>query len=297
MNLLILFYNGAMKCLGLHFKVLITNIFIIIFLITCSSTQLIYPYISKFIKDEVGFFLNLDRDEETLLSQEVSKLINWHRTFMLPKYSDYLDDIANNLEKKHYDVNDINKVIIKGKFLIEQTVKGITPYASNFLMRYQTIEDIEFIEKKMIIRQQERLIKLSKSEDVLYEKRLDRLISNFQRFMGRLSEEQVSLIEEYTSATIGDSKVRLNYSIQRQKVFIEYLKTKPSEVQLISYLNKLLLRGYEITDSNYQNFFGKSLKRFENLLFKLLQKSTISQKEMLIKKLRTYADDFRTISQ
>ena len=35
-----------------------------------------------------------------------------------------------------------------GRFLIEETITGLTPYASRFLIRHQSVEAIKFIEKK-----------------------------------------------------------------------------------------------------------------------------------------------------
>ena len=67
--------------------------------------------------------------------------------------------------------------------MIEETVIGITPYASKFLIKHQNIENIKFLENRMLNRRQERIIDLSKSKDILYEERLNRLTSNFERFL------------------------------------------------------------------------------------------------------------------
>ena len=147
-------------------------------LTSCSSTRFIYTFIDEFIKDEITYFLKLDEDEKVLLNKQVSEMVNWHRTSMLPRYSDYLNNIANKLENDEYSANDISKLMANGRFLIEETVIGLVPYASKFLIHHQTSESIDYMEKRMLNRRQERIIELSKSQDILLKERLDRLTSN-----------------------------------------------------------------------------------------------------------------------
>ncbi len=278
-----------------NFKVLIL-VGLISLLTACSSTRLVYTFVDNFIEDEVAYFLDLDIEEEVVLSQQVSEMIVWHKTSMLPKYATYLTDIADIVEMEQYDSSDISKILENGRSLIKETVAGLTPYASRFLIRYQTIEGIEFMEKKMLTRQQERIIDLSKPEDFLYEKRLKRLTSNFNRFLGDLNNTQVVLLEAHSRATLGESRIRLHNRTVRQKVFIRFLRTKPAEAELTAYLNKLLLRGHLITNPTFQIFSEESLDRFNGLIVNILKSSSKEQRDIIISNLRDYAEDFKTVS-
>tara|TARA_B100001559_G_scaffold132904_1_gene111742 strand:+ start:183 stop:944 length:762 start_codon:yes stop_codon:yes gene_type:complete len=253
--------------------------------------------VDEFIKNEVNYFLDLDEEEEVFLNQQVSAMVNWHRTSMLPKYASYLNNIADKLEDGQYNTTYISKYLANGKSLIEETITGLIPYASRFLIQYQTFEIIELIKNKMLNRRQERIIELSKPDDFLYEKRLERLTSNFERFFGELKDSQVRLLETHTRKTLYESRVRLHNRTLRQKVFIRFLKTQPTEVELTTYLNKLLLQGHMITNPSYQTFSKVSLGRFHDLLVSLLALSSTVQRETIVNKLRKYADDFKAISE
>ena len=162
-------------------------------LTACSSTQFFYTFANKFIQDEVEYFIDLNEEDKVLLSQKVSEMVSWHRTSMLPSYANYLDEIAKRLEEVDDEKVLVNMALAKGRLLIEQTVLGLTPYASKFLVKYQTSKDIKFIEKKIKKRQEERLEEFLQSNETLYEDRVDRLTSNFERFFGTLNDEQVIL--------------------------------------------------------------------------------------------------------
>ena len=269
---------------------------LIFLLATCSSTRFIYTFVDKFIKDEIDYFLDLDDNEKVLLNQRVSEMVTWHRTSMLPKYSEFLYNIADNLEDDKYSAVEVKKLLENGRFLIEETVIGITPYVSKFLIQHQTVENIKFIENSMLSRRQERTIELSKNKDVLYEKRFKRLISNFERFFGDLNDSQKNILEVYARETLNDSRVRLHNRTLRQKVFIKFLQTEPTEVELTNFLNKLLLEGHMITNPSYETFSEISVKKFRILLVKMLAKSSIIQRQTIITKLRNYAEDFKIVS-
>lgn len=269
---------------------------ITILLTACSSTRFIYSFIDDFIQDEITYFLDLNEKEELLLSQQVSEMVNWHRTSMLPRYATYLINVADKIEKKEYESADINKLLENARFLIEQTISGLIPYASKFLINYLTNEDIEFMEKRMLIRQQERITELSKSEDILYKERLKRLTLNFERFFGELNDSQKTLLETHTSQTLGESRVRLHNRTLRQKVFIRFLKTQPTETVLIAFTEKLLIRGHLITNPSYEDFSATSLKRFEILLVNMLSVSSEVQLKTIIDNLRAYASNFKAVS-
>lgn len=269
---------------------------VISLLTNCSSTRFIYTFIDEFIKDEITYFLDLDEEKKVLLNQQVSEMVNWHRTSMLPRYADYLNSIANKLENDEYSANDISKLMANGRFLIEETVIGLVPYASKFLINHQKSESIDFIEKRMLNRRQERIIELSKSEDILLKERLERLTSSFERFFGDLKDSQLTILETHARLTLNESRIRLHNRTLRQKVFIRFLRTQPTEVQLSNYLNTLLLKGYMITNPSYQAFSEESLNRFHFLLVSLFATSNLTQRETVINKLRDYAKDFKTVS-
>ncbi len=267
-----------------------------IFLTACSSTRFIYTFIDKFIQDEVTYFLDLNEKEKLLLNQQVTEMVNWHRTSMLPRYAAYLINVADKIEKKEYESADISKLLENARFLIEQTISGLIPYVSKFLVNYLTNEDIEFMEKRMLMRQQERITELSRSEDILYTERLKRLTINFERFFGELNDSQKTLLESHTTQTLGESRVRLHNRTLRQKVFIRFLNTQPTETELIAFIEKLLIRGHLITNPSYKDFSAASLKRFEILLVKMLRISSEGQLKTIIDNLRGYANDFKAVS-
>jgi len=285
-----------MKLFKIYLRKISITIYLFVFLVGCSSTRFIYSLADEFIQDEITYFLKLDEDDEVFLTQQISAMVEWHRVYMLPNYAKYITNISDKLEVKQYGVADITEIFENGKFLIDETVSGLIPFVAQFLVRHNAPKNIKFIQKKMFERQKKRLTELSQPADLLYKERLERLKSNFEKFLGKLSDKQVILLEAYVNETRGNAKIRLLNLTKRQKVFVSFLDTKPSEVELTIYLNKLLLNGHEITNPTYRVFQETSRKRFQQLILDILSNTSITQRNIMIKKLRKYAKDFKAVS-
>ncbi len=295
-NALFVYYNF---CKSIYFQVCKYSIFffIIFSLTNCSNTRLVYNLAEEFINKEVNYFINVDEKEEIILKKKVTLMVTWHRETMLPIYADYLINIADEIQLNSNNSIYVLKAIDNARFLIEETVIGLTPYISKYLIRHQTADAVEFIKKKIEIRREERLKELDKVNNVLYKKRVKKIKSNFERFFGEITDEQFKLIQDYSRITLSDSKTRLNNRIMKQNAFIQFLKTKPNEEELTIFLNRLLLRGHEIVNPDHLVFSKVWLDRFVELLENMLKISSKKQQEKIITKLRNYAEDFSSTSK
>ena len=153
-------------------KTQITTLLIISLLTACSSTRLIYTFADNFIKDEIEYFFDLNKEGKIYLGQQITEIIVWHRKVMLPNYAKYINNLADSIESDNFNTNDIKDLLADGRTVIEETVIGLTPRASKFLLRYLSNETIELMEKKMIERQKERMEELSIPRNLLFEKSL-----------------------------------------------------------------------------------------------------------------------------
>ena len=285
-----------MRLIYNELKNLLILIAFINLLVSCSSTRIVYSLAEEFFFNEINYYLNVDKNDKTFLDKQISEMIDWHRTSMLPMYSIYLTDMADRIFTGQYSTNDVKKLIINGRSLYEETVTGMTPYAAKFLVRYQNPQSIEHMKQKMQKRRDKRIKQLSESEEILFEKRLDKLILNFERFLGSLTDAQLNLLKDHSYLTLNDSMIRLHNRTQRQKLFIDFLENKPTEQELKVYLDKLLLQDPSITDTAQLAFSEVSLDRFQKLVVGILSISTSSQRETIVKKLLNYAKDFENIS-
>ena len=286
-------------CKPIYFQIckFLTFLFLILSFTSCSNTRLAYNIAEGFIKKEVNYFINIDDKEEIILEQQISHMVAWHRTSMLPIYADYLKNIADEIQYNSNNTVYVVKAVDDARLLIEKTVIGLTPHASKYLVRHQTAEAIEFIKKKIELRKNKRLKEFKESDDELYKKRVKRIKSNFERFFGEITDEQFKLIQKYSRSTLTDFSIRYQNRMLKQNAFIQFLKTQPNEKELTIFLNRLLLRGYEIVNPEYQKFSQVWLDRFIGLLENMLMISSKKQQEKITTKLRNYAKDFSFSSE
>ena len=286
-------------CKSIYFQICkVLSLLLLIFSFTnCSNTQLVYNITEEFIKKEVNYFIKVDEKDKILLKQLISQMVIWHRTSMLPIYADYLTNIANEIQSNSNNTVYVLKAVNDARFLIEKTVVGITPYVSKYLVRHQTADEIEFIKKKIELRRKKRFKELTIGDNASYKKRVKKIKSNFERFFGEITDEQLKLIQKYSRATLTFSNTRYKNRIMKQNAFIQFLKTQPNEKELTIFLNKLFLRSHEIVNPEYLNFSQVWLDHFIELLNNMLILSSKKQQEKITTKLRNYAEDFSSTSK
>ena len=240
--------------------------------------------------------MKFDSEGEDYLHEQISKLMKWHNTFMLPRYAAYFRIQANLIDKGLYGNVNIIQAINDGRILLEGTVSGATPYAAKILIRQTTVDKIEHLSKKMIERMEEQKQKLARPIDIRVEDRTQRIKKNLNRFLGDLNHVQNDLVEKYVKTTINDGNKRLINRTLRQKAFLTFLAAGPNEASLKIFVKKILLRSHEIVDPSYEDFSSNRIEQFAMLLAQILSASTEEQRRLTSRKLRSLAQDLEDLS-
>ena len=98
-----------MRLIYNELKNLLILIAFINLLVSCSSTRIVYSLAEEFFFNEINYYLNVDKNDKTFLDKQISEMIDWHRTSMLPMYSIYLTDMADRIFTGQYSTNDVKK--------------------------------------------------------------------------------------------------------------------------------------------------------------------------------------------
>ena len=263
----------------------------------CSGVKIFYNLIDDIIWEAVEFHLNLEDDEEKAFTrQKVRELMDWHRTAMLPVYARHFLELATILEKGEVTRARLRAAFKEGRGLIEATVRGALPYVATILVRHRGTAKRTYFRDRMKERLNERLEEEKQPRKERLEKRIERIVDNFERFTGDLNDAQIAIIGKHANRSIDDMTTRLTNKRLRQKAFIEFLATGPSEKALTTYLDTLLIRPWEIEQPDYKAFSDGAITRFREMLFKIVRSMTAAQRKRTAATLRSYADDFVDLS-
>lgn len=270
-----------------------TVIVLAVILTACSSIKILYSLLDDFIWDSVEFHLNIDDDAEKEFTElKVREMVDWHRSKMLPIYARHLRQQAEFLENDKMSEARLTESFKVGRGLIEATVKGAVPFAAKVLIRHRSKERRTYFLARMSERLAEKIEQLNEPRPERLAKRIERIIDNFERFTGDLSEQQLLTIRSHAERSIEDIPYRLANRRLRQQATIDFLATQPNEAAIAGFLTTLLLRPYEIVQPEYKEFSTAAIERFKGMLFKVVLAMTPKQRNKAAATLREYADDF-----
>ena len=169
----------------------------VLLLVGCSTTTFVYNRIDFLLPWYLGSYVELTRDQKQYLDELLIPFFSWHRSEELPKYLEIINRVENILEGevKPENIATISSNVEESWFRLEKEVLvWVLPLASD-LTDEQTQSFLKVMQKKATEYENKYLGRSDKDyrQDAHYKIR-----DNLQRFMGELSQQQLSLVKSYT---------------------------------------------------------------------------------------------------
>lgn len=82
----------------------------------------------------------------------------------------------------------------------------------------------------------------------------------------------------------------------RQQAFLDFLAQRPDEAEIEPFLFKIVLRGHEVVEPEYESISEARWQRFETLLGDILLSLTPAQRSTAVETLREYAAELLELS-
>ena len=166
-------------------------------LVGCSTTTFIYNRIDFLLPWYLGNYVELTRDQKQYLDELLIPFFSWHRSDELPKYLEIINRTENILERevKPENIAAISLNLAESWFRLEKEVfVWMLPLASD-LTDEQIQSFLQVMQKKATEYENKYL---GRSDKDYRQDAYDRIRDNLQRFMGDLSQQQLSLVKTYS---------------------------------------------------------------------------------------------------
>jgi hypothetical protein len=161
----------------------------------CSSTQFFYNRLDTIIAWYVDDYVDLDRQQSQLFDEELEQFFVWHRRTELPRYVDLLVKAEATLDQD-IDVTQLQRLADDFRAALER----LRARALDSMLRIgdalsdeQLAEFVANLEREQVESEEEYL---SRDDAEYREVLIERLEDNFEDYLGRLTTEQRSQIEQ-----------------------------------------------------------------------------------------------------
>jgi hypothetical protein len=286
-----------MGILKLNYKALRALLAVLVISVFASgcTIKLAYNFLDWGLYWELKDYVKFNRDQRLQVKNEISQLIDWHRSDELPQYADELEKLSiglesgmtvEQLEKSYDNLRDSwQRIIIK-------TLPAAVDIISN--LNDQQINDFfdMLIEKEG---DDAKDIESGTSARTL-EEREAYVSEKVSDVIGELNEAQKALIAQWAQRMEPTKEFSLVQAIKWRTRMQAAIAQRHDEQQLEKHLMVLFANPNQLRSANYRRVIEKNKHLVMQLLFDLNQTLTSQQRSKMVKKLNGFIADFRDLS-
>ena len=286
-----------MRILKLNYKALRALLAVLIISVSTSgcTTKLAYDFLDWGLYWELKDYVKFTRDQRLLVKDEISQLIDWHRSEELPQYADQLEKLSKEL-KSGITVEQLEASYNYLKDSWQRIVIKTLPAAVDIISNLNDEQVNDFL-KMLIEKEGDDAKKIEKGTHVRTVKKREAYVSKkIVDVIGKLNEDQKSLIAQWALSMKPTQELSLAQAIQWRTRMQTVLAERHNEQQMEDNLMVLFANPEQLRSASYRRVIEKNKRLIMQLLFDLNQTLTNQQRSKLVKKLQSYINDFRDLS-
>tara|TARA_B110000881_G_scaffold209654_1_gene216158 strand:+ start:2706 stop:3521 length:816 start_codon:yes stop_codon:yes gene_type:complete len=259
------------------------------------TIKLAYNFLDWGLYWELKDYVKFNRDQRLLVKDEISQLLDWHRSDELPQYADQLEKLSIGLESG-MTVEQLEESYNSLRDSWQRIVIKTLPAAADIISNLNDQQINDFFE--MLIEKEDEDAKdiESGTSARTLEKRESYVSKKIVDVIGKLNEEQNDLIAQWAGSMVPTKEFSLVQAIQWRTRMQAAIAERHDEQLLEKNLMVLFANPDQLRSASYRRVIEKNKRLIMQLLFDLNQTLTNQQRSKLVKKLNGFIVDFRDLS-
>ena len=286
-----------MRILKLNYRALRALLAVLVISVSISgcTTKLAYDFLDWGLYWELKDYVKFTRDQRLLVKEEISQLIDWHRSEELPQYAVQLEKLSKEL-KSGITVEQLEEYYNNLRDSWQRIVIKTLPAAVDIISNLNNKQVNDFFEM-LIEKEGDDAKEIKNSTNARTLKKREAYVSKkIVGVIGKLNEDQKSLIAQWVRGMKPTKELSLGHAIQWRTRMQTVLAKRHNERQLEKKLMVLFANPDQLRSPSYRRVIEKNKRLIMQLLFDLNQTLTSQQRSKLVKKIQGFTEDFRDLS-
>ena len=286
-----------MRILKLNYRALRALLAVLVISVSISgcTTKLAYDFLDWGLYWELKDYVKFTRDQRLLVKEEISELIDWHRSEELPQYAVQLEKLSalleNGLTVEHVE-EFYNNLRDSWQRIVIKTLPAAVDIISNL-----NDEQVNDFFEMLIEKEGDDAKEIENGTNARTLKKREAYVSKkIVGVIGKLNEDQKSLIAQWVRGMKPTKELSLGHAIQWRNRMQTVLAERHNERQLEKKLMVLFANPDQLRSPSYRRVIEKNKRLIMQLLFDLNQTLTSQQRSKLVKKIQGFTEDFRDLS-
>lgn len=264
--------------------------FLLVFMAGCSSKfgynnldWLLYWYLDDYIE--------LDKSQKAVFDERLDTWLAWHRSEELPAYRQHLVDLRASLAEGPLEANQWLQQFARGRGHWERFRDHLVPELTEMapLLTDQQVEDL--FAKLEEDNNDEVEEYNEESADERQKDRVKRLKKQVKNWIGRLSDEQETIVETYAPQFQSNFENWIRYRRHIQSEAKQVLLSRHDNPEFSSQLAHLMTHPEAYQDAEYQQTSDHNRNLFAQLIAELNPTLSARQKRHVNEEIDDLIDD------
>lgn len=275
--------------------ILIVPLLAALLISACSSTRLAYRYADWGIIWWAEDYVSLNSAQKSRLEADIDRFRQWHCSTQLPRYADWLEELLQDVATRKLEPPRLRQHQQQILQLLDPLVERILPPATALLADL-TPAQVEELQANMAQRQAEMEDEYLKQDpEQTAASRAERIQERTERWLGALTSEQITLIEQWSRTRKGQTRIWLEGRANWQQAFLEVLDDRNQD-DFQRRLADLIENHEAYRGADYQAMIEQILPALRTLISDLLAAAEPRQWRHLEKEISGLRWDFESLT-
>ncbi|MBU3022944.1 DUF6279 family lipoprotein [Aestuariibacter sp. A3R04] len=273
---------------------------IIIMFISGCSNKLAYNNIDWLVYWYMDDYVELNEKQEAVFDAKLRRWIDWHRSKELPRYTAHLRALRNDLRSESLSVKTLLKHYDQASEHWQRLRNEITPQLAVIaadLSDEQVIHLFAALESDNKEKREVLAKRVGLTDEEKMEARVEDLIENMEERIGRLTAEQVAIVNRYAPRFTSSSQLWLDYRTDLQQRARRLFISRKTDPQFISKLTGLLLDPEQYRSDTLIDVWHHNRETHAMMAAEIAATLTATQRNKADKMLTRLIDDFAALQQ
>ena len=272
-------------------KALLIAIGFALALAACSRMDLAYRNLDHLVPWSLGDYLDMNREQKTLLDDRLKQHLAWHCKTQLPGYLDWLDRVRGMVADDQVTDQALQQRTREARQAIGVVAEAITPSAAELLRGMSDSQVAEMREafRDDINERQKKYVETPLAKQI--SRRSERMEKRLTPWFGELTPVQKQRVEAWSTA-LGDQNREwiANRAHWQQQLLLAM--NQRNDASFEPRLATLLQRKESLWTPEYRAAYQNTEQQARSLLVDLMQQSTPQQRRFLQERLGKVRTDF-----
>jgi len=260
-------------------------------LVACNRMDLAYRNLDRLVPWSLSDYLDMNREQKTLLDERLKQQLAWHCKTQLPGYLDWLDRVRDMVAEGQVTDQALQQRTVEARQAIGRVAEAITPSATELLrgMSDAQVAQMRDAFRDDISEPQKKYAQTPLPKQIA--RRAERMEKRLTPWFGELSAAQRQRVQAWSQALGDQNRQSIANRAHWQQQLVLAMNQR-GDASFEPRLAQLLQRKESLWTPEYRVAFQSSEEQTRNLLIDLLQQSSPAQRQYLRERLAKVRTDF-----